>query len=93
MGEVRCNGCRDWFDAAVGNCPDCGLERPEPNRGLRTAALNRNLYDQAALATADNHLYQRTLRAELDDCKRYGIEPGGYPTREQVGQELKALEK
>jgi hypothetical protein len=49
MTEVRCNGCRTWFDAKRHVC-ECGHARPGYNKFLRTAQLNNNLYKAAESA-------------------------------------------
>jgi hypothetical protein len=47
--EIRCNECRGWFDSRMFGCPDCGLPRPAFSKAIRTAQLNRHLYEQAGL--------------------------------------------
>lgn len=46
--EVSCRGCRKWFDGKLGECPECGWERPAWNKWLRTSKLNAQLYGQVA---------------------------------------------
>lgn len=48
--EVRCNGCRGWFDASLHRCPDCETARPGFNKWIRTAQLNRHLLGYARTA-------------------------------------------
>lgn len=45
--EVRCNGCRTWFDASLHRCPDCEHARPGFSKHIRTAQLNRHLGEHA----------------------------------------------
>lgn len=47
--EIRCNGCRVWFDARLLCCPDCGHERPGYSKPIHTAQVNNHLYVQAGL--------------------------------------------
>ena len=47
--EVRCNGCRGWFDDRALACPACGCERPGYSKPLHTAQVNNHLYVQAGL--------------------------------------------
>lgn len=47
--EIRCNGCRIWFDGRELGCPECGRERPGFSKAIRTSQLNRHLYEQAGL--------------------------------------------
>lgn len=47
--EVHCNECRTWFDGRLSGCPGCGWERPGFSKPIRTAQLNRHLYEQAGL--------------------------------------------
>lgn len=46
---IRCNGCRTWFSAAHAACPECEHRRPGFSKPIRTAQLNRHLYEQAGL--------------------------------------------
>lgn len=41
--EIRCNGCRDWFDAFYHRCPHCDHARPGFSKHIRTAHLNNHL--------------------------------------------------
>jgi len=50
MRQVRCNGCRVWFDAKNHVCPECDTARPGYNKFLRTAQLNSNLREMAISA-------------------------------------------
>jgi hypothetical protein len=45
--EVRCNGCRTWFDGKFVACPDCGHARPGFNKRLRSAQLDNHLLGYA----------------------------------------------
>ena len=47
--EICCLNCHTWFDGRQGGCPDCGWTRPGFSKPIRTAQLNRQLYEQAGL--------------------------------------------
>lgn len=47
LREVRCNGCRCWFDAILHRCPECDHARPGFSKHLRTAHLNNHLHGHA----------------------------------------------
>jgi hypothetical protein len=51
--EIRCNGCREWFDSFLRECPKCNHKRPEWNKWLRTAQLNQHMLDAAKRAHAN----------------------------------------
>lgn len=87
--EVRCNGCRAWFPADLGFCTGCGQERPAGNRGLRVAALNSNLWSQAEMGERERRRYRQSLHEEAAMCRRHGIAPGGYPTKQELARDLK----
>jgi len=44
--ERRCNLCRTWYPAKAALCPQCKVERPKFNPGMRVAMLNENLNKQ-----------------------------------------------
>lgn len=48
MTERRCQDCRVFYDKQQPCCPKCGAEPYAFNKWLRTAALNRHLYDRAS---------------------------------------------
>lgn len=50
--EVRCNGCRVWFEASLHRCPDCDHARPGFNKHIRTAQLDRHLHGYAHAANS-----------------------------------------
>ena len=52
-GEVRCNGCREWFPNDLRACPGCHRERPGFNKRMRTAILDNHMLEQAAAAHAN----------------------------------------
>lgn len=47
--EIRCNGCRVWFDDRELACPGCGHKRPGWSKAIHTAQVNNHLYVQAGL--------------------------------------------
>ena len=47
--EIRCNGCRAWFDGRLMDCPECGHARPGYSKPIHTAQVNNHLYVQAGL--------------------------------------------
>lgn len=51
--ERRCPSCRGWYDKSEGDCPDCGEEQAKFNKWLRTAQINKVLYQQAERAWKD----------------------------------------
>lgn len=51
--QVRCNGCREWFDGFYHSCPECGHVRPPHNKWLRHAQLNAVLNEQKARVVAN----------------------------------------
>lgn len=52
--EVRCNGCRKWFEASLHRCPDPDCDHPRPgfNKHIRTAQLDRHLHGYAHTANS-----------------------------------------
>lgn len=86
--EVRCNGCRHWFSAGLWDCPRCGKERAGWNRALHVAMLNGHLYKQAEASEKEEKAYRRSLAEEHRMFKRYGLEPPGTPTREEIKRDL-----
>jgi hypothetical protein len=53
LREIRCNGCRTWFDARHHRCPDCEHARPGFSKHIRTAQLDRRLHGHAAHARSE----------------------------------------
>lgn len=51
--EIRCNGCRTWFDAHHHRCPECEHSRPPFNKHIRTSQLNRHLGGYAHTAASE----------------------------------------
>lgn len=64
--QVRCNGCRTWFDGAYHWCPACEHERPRYNSHMYRVALDNDLYRKAESAEAERTRY---------DAIRAGYEP------------------
>jgi predicted nucleic acid-binding Zn-ribbon protein len=60
--QVRCNGCREWFDKVYHECPECGQVRPAFNKWLYTAKMNNQLYDQARVADKERR-FEQSLRS------------------------------
>lgn len=44
--QIRCYGCRAFFDKKEPACPRCEAPRRGQNRYLQTAKLNNHLYAQ-----------------------------------------------
>lgn len=51
--EVRCMGCRTWFDGRYYLCPDCEHPRPGFNKRLRSAHLDNHLLGYAHTASQE----------------------------------------
>lgn len=43
MSQIRCNGCRVFFDGKLADCPDCDHPRPGSNVHLRASQLDDHL--------------------------------------------------
>lgn len=59
MRQIRCNGCRGWFETRHQTCPDCGHPRHAFNKWLRTATLNNQLYGMAEQSVAQDKAVSR----------------------------------
>lgn len=60
--QIRCNGCRAWFDGRHYLCPECGFARPGFNKRLRSAQLDNHLLGYAHKASQEASLAPVTSR-------------------------------
>lgn len=65
--EVRCNGCRGWFDASLHRCPECDTPRPAFSKHLRTAHLNNHLFGHAQHALSEP-AYARGITSNIPEA-------------------------
>jgi hypothetical protein len=63
--EIRCNGCRTWFDAHYYLCPDCDHPRPGFNKRIRSAQLDRHLAGYAGIANSQPNIAPITSNIDL----------------------------
>lgn len=63
--EIRCNGCRGWFDGREGACTFCGRPRPGFNKRLRAAQLDNHLLGYAHGASQEASLAPVTSNVKL----------------------------